>query len=443
MGKTNAPPAELEAHVVSKVAWKLIPFIFMLYIFNFLDRVNIGFAALTMREDLGFTATVYGLGAGMFFLAYFLFEVPSNLILHRVGARTWIARIAITWGLVSIGFAFVNSQNSFYALRFLLGMAEAGFFPGIIYYLSFWFPEKYRARMFAYFLAAVPISSALGSPLSATVLGLDGAMGLRGWQWLFILEGIPSILLGIMVPFALTSRPADAKWLTGAEREWLLGTLEAEEKEKLGRDADLGWVRTLGTARVWAFCGIYFCIVVGIYALSFWLPQMIKAFGFTTQQVGIVNAIPYALGAVCMLGVAAASDRNRQRVIPLAFTMFLGGCALMASSAFPSAGLNLGALTIAAVCLLSSLALFWTLPTSYLTGPTAAAAIAFITSVANLGGLAGPYLMGAVKDATGSFQVALTTLAILPLVGAAGVLALRRYSSTGKKPQLAPLDAQA
>jgi MFS family permease len=293
-------PSELEARVMRRISFRIVPFIMLLYFISFVDRVNIGFAALTMNKDLGFSSSVFGLGAGIFFLGYFLFEVPSNLILNKVGARLWIARVMITWGIISALFAFIKGETSFLTLRFLLGVAEAGFFPGIILYLSFWFPARYRAGVVSLFMAAAPISVVLGSPLSSALLELDGLLGLKGWQWMFILEAVPAFLLGFVVLIYLTDKPEKATWLKDDEREWLVNEMNAEHQAKAATASHSIW-RGLADLRVLALSLIYFGTSAGLYTLGIWAPQIIKGFGLSTLAVGFLNAVPPTIAIIAMI----------------------------------------------------------------------------------------------------------------------------------------------
>ena len=305
-------PSELETRVMRRISFRIVPFIMLLYFIAFIDRVNIGFAALTMNKDLGFSPAVFGLGAGIFFVGYFLFEVPSNLILNKVGARLWIARVMITWGIVSALFAFIQGETSFLILRFLLGVAEAGFFPGIILYLSFWFPARYRAGVVSLFMAAAPISVVLGSPLSSALLEMDGLLGLRGWQWMFILEAIPAFLLGFVVLGYMTDKPEKATWLKDDEREWLVNEMAAEHAAKAGTASHSIW-RGLADLRVLALSLIYFGTSAGLYTLGIWAPQIIKEFGLSSLQVGFLNAVPPTVAVVAMVLWARHSDKTNER----------------------------------------------------------------------------------------------------------------------------------
>jgi MFS family permease len=395
-----ATPAksEVETSTIRAISWRLIPFLVLAYFFSYLDRVNLGFAALTMNADLKFSPLVYAWGAGIFFIGYFIFEIPSNLALERFGASRWIARIMVTWGIISALMATVSGEMSFYILRFLLGVAEAGFFPGIILYLTYWYPAEYRARFLAAFAIAVPVSTVIGAPISGLLLGLDGVMGLKGWQWLFIIEGIPSMLLGIVTWFYLTDRPEKADWLTTEQKAWLAAKLQAEVATKqAAQHLTLG--QALSSPKVIMLSLIYFGFVGALYGMQFWLPQIVKAFGLTNAQTGFVTAIPYLFGTIAMILWARHSDATRERVA------HVGGPLL---------------LTAAAIGVFCTFAVFWTLPTAWLSGTAAAGGIALINSIGNLAGFGGPYLIGWVKDTTGSTSNGLLVLSLLPLM--AGLL---------------------
>lgn len=393
---------EIEKRTLKKITWRIVPFIMILYLIAYIDRVNIGFAALTMKEDLGFTASVLGFGAGIFFLGYFLFEVPSNVILHKVGARIWIARVMVTWGLIAGGMAFVDSTTSFYVMRFLLGVAEAGFFPGIILYLSYWFPARHRAGVIAMFMAAAPIAVAIGSPISAALLQMDGIWGFAGWQWMFVIEAIPAVILGIVVFFYMTDRPEKAKWLKEDERNWLVKTMQDEDVGK-NSNQHHSILRGLLNPRVLALALVYFGTSAGLYTLSIWAPQIIKDLGVSSMTVGLVNAIPPIISVVAMVLWSRHSDRTGERTWHVAIACMLAAIGLViAATTHNMVGL-IAALTIVNIGISCSKPPLWSMPTLFLSGTAAATGIATINSIGNLGGFAGPVMIGWIKDQTGSY----------------------------------------
>ncbi|WP_174508650.1 MFS transporter [Klebsiella oxytoca] len=425
--------SQLEKRVMRKITLRIIPFIMLLYFIAFLDRVNIGFAALTMNQDLGFSPTIFGFGAGIFFLGYFLFEVPSNLILHKVGARIWIARVMITWGLVSGCMAFVQGTTSFYTLRFLLGVAEAGFFPGIILYLSYWFPAAKRAQVTAIFMAAAPLSTALGSPISAALLEMHGLLGYAGWQWMFILEAIPAVVLGVVVLFFLTDRPAKAKWLTDEEREWLENTMQAEQMATAAKRRHTSAWRGLADMRVLALALVYFGTSAGLYTLGIWSPQIIKSFGASSLEIGFLNAFPAIFGVIGMILWARHSDRTKERSWHVIGACLLAAAGLIYAGSAGSLFTVIVALTLVTVGISASKPPLWSMPTVFLSGPAAAAGIATINSIGNLGGFVGPMMIGVIRQQTDSYTWGLYFVAGLLTLSAMIVLIL---SIKGNKPQM-------
>jgi MFS transporter, ACS family, tartrate transporter len=413
----------LEQRTIGKVSMRLIPFLVICYFVAYLDRVNVSFAALTMNRDLGLSQTAYGLGAGIFFFSYFIFEVPSNLALERFGARRWIARIMVSWGLVSGAMVFVNGETSFYTVRLLLGAAEAGFFPGIIFYLTLWFPAVYRARIIGWFMVAVPLSSVLGAPVSTAILSMHGIFGLADWHWLFILEAIPAVVLGVVTWFYLTDHPSQATWLQPDELAWLVQRLAQEEaqREAVQRFSTL---QALTDPKVLALALVYFGAVAVNYGTAYFLPQIVKAFGLTNMQTGLVTAIPYAVGSVGMVWFAYRSDRHLERKGHTALALALAAIGIGLSPLFDDPMLKMLCFSIGAFGVFAVLPVFWTLPTAFLSGASAAAGIAVINSVGNLAGFFGPYVMGALKDATGSYSAGLWVISACALVGVAVVLAL-------------------
>jgi len=427
--------AELEKRVLRKITLRIVPFVMLLYFIAFIDRVNIGFAALTMNKDLGFSPSVFGFGAGIFFLGYFLFEVPSNLVLEKVGARIWIARVMITWGLISGAMAFVTGPNSFYALRFLLGAAEAGFFPGIILYLSYWFPARQRAAVTAIFMAAAPLSTVLGSPVSGALLEMHGVLGFSGWQWMFIIEAAPALVLGVVVLFYMTDRPEKATWLNTDERNWLVDTMNTETAKKAGRASHSVW-RGLADLRVLALALVYFGTSAGLYTLGIWAPQIIKEFGLSSLQVGFINALPGAVAVVAMVLWARHSDRTGERTWHVVLACIIASIGLVLAGLAGSVMAVVLALTLVNAGISSAKPPLWSMPTMFLSGSAAAAGIATINSIGNLGGFVGPAMIGWIKDMTGSFQGGLYFVAALLVLSAVLTLALgrsRRATSTAAK----------
>jgi ACS family tartrate transporter-like MFS transporter len=413
--------------VVGKVARRLLPFLFLLYVVNILDRVNVGFARLQMLDDLHLGEKVYALGAGIFYVGYLAFEVPSNLILSRVGARRWLARIMVSWGLITCAMMAVRGPWGFYTLRVLLGVAEAGFFPGVILYLTYWFPARERARAVAFFMAASPVTGALGGPLSGAVLQyLDGAGGLRGWQWLFLLEGAPAVALGFVVLRYLTDRPEHAVWLTLEEQNWLTAQLAREEKARGPRHSRPLW-EALTAPRVWLLILLYFTVAAGSNAFGFYLPKLLTGHfpGATEFQIGLLAAVPNVCALVCMVLNSAHSDRTGERRWHVAVPALLAAAGWAFSAGVHSPGLSLVALVLVQVGIMSMLPTFWSLATSLLSGAAAAGGIALINSVGNLGGFAGPNILGQFQAATGSFNGGLLALAVLMALGGALALCVR------------------
>lgn len=420
---TNVPPADpvpaqatvndpaMERLVMRKVTWRLIPFMFVLYIIAYLDRINVSFAGLQMNEELGFTKAIYGLGAGIFFIGYFLFEVPSNLIMERTGARIWIARIMVTWGLISAGMMFVKTPHQFYAMRFLLGVAEAGFFPGMILYLTYWYPRAARANAVAWFMTATAVSGVIGGPVSGALLKMHDVLGLSGWQWLFLIEGAPAVGVGVFVLYYLTDRPEQARWLQPEERAWLAARLQREHVEHSGHDQH-SLFRALANGRVWLLSMLYFSQVIGFYGLQLWLPEIIKGFGLSDLEVGFATALPHFVSVIGMVLIGLSSDRCRERRWHVALSGMVGGLGLLASAYCRSLPLCLLMLSIACVGMRGTLGPFWALSTSFLGGTAAAGGIALINSIGNLGGFVGPTVIGWVTGESNDFTYGLLFLAV-------------------------------
>lgn len=417
--------AALGEITLRKVGWRLLPFLLLLYVVAWLDRVNIGFAALQMNADLGFSATVFGFGAGIFFIGYALFEIPSNLILARVGARLWIARIMITWGILSVAMMFVSSPTSFYVLRFLLGIAEAGFLPGIIYYLGGWYPAKQRAKAVSWFMLAIPLSTVIGGPLAGVLLQMNGIAGLTGWQWLFLLEGIPAVVLGVVVLFYLTDSPAKAHWLAPDERRWLTERMAAEDHAAHARHG-FGIGKALAHPTVWLLGFIIFACQCGSYGLTLWIPQIVRGLsGLGDLAVSMISALPYVAASIGMILIGASSDKRRERLLHIAIPSALAAVGFVFSAYFTSPVPAMIALTVAAVGDLGTRGPFWALPTRFLTGSAAAAGIGLINTLGSLGGFVGPYAVGYARDLTGGFAAGLVVLAGLLLAAACAAVALR------------------
>jgi D-galactonate transporter len=426
--------SEIETRTIGKVMKRLVPFLVACYFVAYLDRVNVGFAKLQMDAALGLTETSYAFGAGLFFIAYFLLEVPSNLALNKFGARLWIARIMITWGIISGLFAYIkpissmlgiSNESVFYILRFLLGICEAGFFPGIIFYLTLWFPAAYRARVVSLFMLAVPFSAILGAPISGALISLTGG-GLDGWQWLFIMESVPSVLLAFVVIFYLTDRPILANWLAKDERDWLQARLDAETRKKVeAGHGHLSLMKSISDPRVLACALVYFCHNAVSYGVSFFLPSIIKGFGVSNLQAGLLAAVPFIFGAIGMIIISRSSDRTLLRREHLAFALVLAGVGVGASGLVSSPILVLAFLSLSQIGVSADPPCFWPLPSSFLSGASAAAGIAAINSLGNLAGFAGPYAMGYLKDTTGSYTAGLLVLGGFALVGAVVAIALR------------------
>jgi MFS transporter, ACS family, tartrate transporter len=425
----------IETRTMAKVSRRLIPFVIICYFVAYLDRVNLSFAALEMNKDLKFTSTVYGLGAGMFFISYFLLETPSNLILLRMGARRWIARIMFTWGILSGAMAFIWNDTSFYVIRFLFGAAEAGFFPGILFYLTLYFPAAYRARMVSMYMVAIPVSAVIGAPLSTSILYMDGVLGLRGWQWVFISEAIPALILSVVTWFYMTETPSVANWLAPDEREWLVKRQAAEVRQIEQAHGMSVW-QVIRNPRVLALGLAGYGIANEIYGLTYFLPQIVKQFGLSNMQTGLVSAIPFGVGAVGMIWYGRRSDRLLERRSHTAVTFLITAVGLMLTALTPNPYFRLLSLCIASFGAFSSLPVFWSIPTAFLSGAAAAAGVAYINSIANIAGFLGNFMMGWLRDLTGSYDSGLLAIAAVCNVAAFATLCIHHDKELEQTPIL-------
>lgn len=412
-----------------RVAMRIVPFLMVCYFVSFLDRVNLGFAALDMVEDLGLSPAAFGFGGGVFFLAYFVFEVPSNLLLERYGARRWIARIMIAWGILAAAMALVTGPRSLYVVRSLLGAAQAGFFPGVILYLTYWFPADYRARVIGWFMVAIPVSSFLGSPISTALLAADGWLGLRGWQWMFIVEALPAVVLGVVCLFFVSDRPADARWLADDERAWLLARLQPD-----GRKA-----ARVGQMSLWRLLWNKHVLVLGVVlagstavssGLQLWQPQIIKSYGLTNMQTGVLNAIPFAVASVIMVWVGRRSDRTGERIWHASLPLMLTAVSLASALIFDSLPAIILILTLAVIGIYAGKGPVWAVSTEWLAASSAAVGLAQINAISNLAGFGTTYLMGVIRGATGSYTLTLLPLVALAAAAAVAILLIGRRDDT-------------
>ena len=423
-----------EDAVMRKVAWRLIPFLSIGYMINALDRFNVSMAALTMNKALGLSATAYGLGAGAFFWSYVLFQFPANLILSRVGARVWISLIMATWGICSAGTAFITDETSFVAVRFLLGIAEAGFFPGVAYFLTCWFPAFYRGRMMGIFYAFGAFSGVLGGPLGGNLLKLDGLLGFAGWQWIFLVEGAPAVLLAFYGYLTLCNRPSEAAWLAPAERTWLQRRLDSEAAAKPSHGR--GMLRSLANPQMVILTLAYLAMAYGVYAMAFFLPLIVKSLGLSNEMIGYVLVLPNICGTIGMIFVSRNSDRTGERVWHVVIPIALAGVGAMAAgTVLGNVYLTIGAFCVATFGIASSLPVFWNLPTAYLGAGVAAGGIAFINSVGNISGYVAPQVMGVLRDSTGGYMVPMIVTGGVMMTGAALILVsgIARYVPRGAK----------
>ena len=417
-----AVDAPIAARAYRKVFWRLMPFLMLCYVASYMDRVNIGFAKLQMQQELGFSETVFGLGSGIFFLGYFLFEVPSNILMHKVGARVWIARIMITWGLLSGAFIWVRTVPEFYGLRFVLGLAEAGFYPGVILYLTYWFPAQWRGRVIAVLMSAIPVSSIFGNPLSGWVMdAMNHMAGLPGWKWMFMVEAAPAVLVGIAVLFYLDNSILAARWLDADEKRVLAEAIAVDARAQTTR-VHGAW-GAFRDPRVWLMCLIYFCFVLGQYGLNFWMPTLLRTAGVKgAGAIGLVSAIPYIVTLVMMNVLGVSADRRRERRWHLVVPALIGAVGFVVAPTAPNVDVAIAALSLAAAGAITCAPLVWSLPTAFLAGAGAAAGIAVVNSVGNLAGFVAPYLIGYAKDSTGSAAVGMYAIAAGLVVGAIATL---------------------
>lgn len=416
-------PEVVENMTYRKVAFRIIPLLMICYIIAYLDRVNVGFAKLQMSEELGFSEAIYGLGAGLFFIGYFFFEIPSNILLHKLGARLWIARIMITWGLLSALFAFVQTEWQFYILRFLLGAAEAGFYPGVILYLTYWFPSHRRGKMFALFQAGSPAAGIFGNPLSGWIMDqFHDTAGWQGWQWMFVLEAIPAVVLGVVILLYLDNSVKAAKWLTEEEKAIISRDIEADSKGKAASHSLMSLVKN---PMLWVMMLIYFCFVMGQYGLTLWMPTLIRASGVTSNvTISLLGAIPFICAIIAMVIFSRSADHYRERRWHLVVPALLGAVGFVVAASATNTTVSIIFLSMAAAGVLACAPLFWSLPTAILSGAAAAAGIALINSVANLAGFISPYMVGIIRDATHSSELGMYVLAGFLILGAAIVLCI-------------------
>jgi ACS family tartrate transporter-like MFS transporter len=425
-----------ELSIFARSARRLIPLMMLLYLVNVLDRVNVGFAALTMNRDLGLSPTQFGVGAGIFFIGYFFFQLPANVMLERVGAKRWVAGILFTWGVLSSANAFIQGPLSFYALRFVLGVAECGFFPAMLLYLTFWFPQAYRARFTAYFMASIPLTFVIGSPLSGLILGLDGWNGLRGWQWLFLLEGMPACVLSLFVLKYLPDGPKDAPWLSEEEKRTIAAHLASDAKA--AQHVRL-WPALIDP-RVFALGMVVFGVIMGYYGIGVWLPQIVQAMGFSNLATGFIVALPFVASVGVMIPWGRSSDLKNERIWHVAIPAFVAAAGFVVASLSGNYIVALVALSFAAAGLYSMPGPFWSLPTAFLGGTAAAGGLAVINAIGGLGGFFGPSIVGILKEATGGYGPGMAALALGPLTGAVIVLTLgRTMVARGASPRPAPV----
>jgi D-galactonate transporter len=423
----------LELRTMAKVSRRLLPYAVIGYFIAYLDRVNLSFAALEMNKDLGFSATVYGAGAGMFFISYFLLETPSNLIMVRMGARRWLARIMFTWGLLSGAMAFVSGETSFYIIRFLFGAAEAGFFPGIMFFLTLYFPAKYRGHMVSIFMAAAPASAVIGAPVSTLIMGVNGVFGFKGWQLVFLTEAIPALILAVITLWYLQDDPKQAHWLTEEERDWLVRRQASERRQREARH-DMSVLQVLFNPKVLTLGVAAFGIAYSIYGIVYFLPQIVKQFGLTNMETGLVSAIPFAVGAVGMIWYGKRSDRLMERRSHTCIAFMITAAGLMVTALTPNPYVRIVTLSVASFGAFAVLPVFWSMPTAFLSGAAAAAGVAYINSIANIAGFVGPFVMGWIRDATGSFDGGLLVIGVICIISGIATLCMHHDKELEQHP---------
>jgi MFS transporter, ACS family, tartrate transporter len=436
----NAAAGTIASRAITKISWRLLPLIALAYCIAYIDRTNVGFAALTMNKDLGLSAYVFGWGAGIFFFGYFLFEIPSNLVLERIGARIWIARIMLTWGIISALTAFATGPVSFLVIRFLLGVAEAGFFPGMILYFTYWYPAEYRGRVISTLFIAQPVANALASIASGAILGMDGVLGYKGWQWVFILEALPAVVLAVVIWFVMTDRPEVADWLAPDERDWLESRLQ-EERRGIDRHGQLSLFQGLCDPRVLTLSAIYLASVTANYGIVFFMPQIVKGMGLSNLMTGFVSSVPYIIGTIGLIAWGYSSDHFHERRWHLIIASVVAAAGLVVAGWFGSSFWALAGMSAATIGIYGSRAAFWPMPSLFLTGTAAAGAIALINAVGNLGGYVGPFVVGWIKDSTNSFEAGLYFLAASALMG--GIITFFATGVSGKTVKLEPAEALA
>lgn len=429
--KAAAASKEIRDRVIRKTSWRLIPFLVLAYLLNYIDRVNLGFAALEMNRDIGLTATTFGYGAGILFIGYLLFGVPSNIGLHKYGAKIWLALLLVVWGSISAGMSMITGLTEFLVVRFFLGAVEAGFFPGVIFYLTQWYPAKYRAVVISQFMFAQPLALMIGSAVSGWLLTLDGMMGIAGWKWMFILEGLPAVLVGIVAYFYLTDSPDKATFLKQEERDWLVAELKNEEKQIATKEKLSIW-NVITNFRIWMLALIYISQVIGVYGVNMWLPQIVKSFGdMSTVTIGLISAIPFVTAAVGMLVIGWSSDKYQERKWHMIGAMVLAGAGLVLCGFFHnSLAVSIFLISISSIGFYGCMPIFWTIPPTFLVGAAAATGIAFINAIGNLGGFIAPIAVGWIKDYSGNFNGGLYFLGTTALLGC--VLALWLYKTAEK-----------